>query len=98
MKVMSTGACVPLTTEYGIPMFEPWYCPDPKSACIPTLDPMKLMMAVRVRIHRRAGNILVPEAIAAEGTKPIEAGALSRAHRAAGALVVAPTAGPATAA
>ena len=45
MKVILTGACVPLTTEYGMPIFEPWYCPEPKSACMPTLDPMKLMMA-----------------------------------------------------
>ena len=43
---MLTGACVPPTTEYGIPIVEPWYCPEPKSACIPTPDPMKLMMAL----------------------------------------------------
>ena len=41
---------------------------------------------VRVRIHGRAGNILVPKIVAAEGTKSVEAGALSRAHCAASAL------------
>ena len=49
----------------------------------------------RVRIHRRAGNILVPEIVAAEGTKSVEAGALSGAHRAASALVFAARAGTA---
>jgi hypothetical protein len=39
-----------------------------------------------IRIHRRPGNILVPEIVAAEGSKSIEAGALPGAHRAAGAL------------
>src|SRR5450432_257628 len=36
--------------------------------------------AIRVRIHGRAGNILVPEVVAAKGTEPVKAGALSGAH------------------
>src|SRR4051812_28768911 len=43
---MPTGVWDPLTTEYGIPIFEPWYCPEPKSACMPMAGPMKLMIAL----------------------------------------------------
>ena len=43
---------------------------------------------IRVRVYGRAGNILVPKVVAAKGTEPVEAGALSGAHRSAGALGV----------
>ena len=44
-----------------------------------------------IRIHGRAGNILVPKIVAAEGTKSVEAGALSGAHCAASALASRPS-------
>ena len=67
---MLTGAWVPLTTEYGIPIFEPWYSPDPKSACIPTVGPMKLMMAAEFGSTGEAEISWFQRLSLAKGRKP----------------------------
>ena len=89
MKVTLTGVCVPLTTEYGIPIIEPWYRPDPKSACIPAVGPMKLMMALEFGSTGEPEISWFQRLSLPKGRKPLRLAALSCAHRTAGALGVA---------
>ena len=86
------------TTEYGMPIFEPWYCPDPKSACIPTLDPMKLMMASEFGSTGEAEISLFQRLSLLKGRKPLRLAPCPALIALQALWIVAPTAGPAAAA
>ncbi len=52
-------------------MFEPWYCPEPKSGCNPTLGPMKVIMASEFASTREAEMSLFQELSLANGRNPL---------------------------
>ena len=72
VKFTGICACCAFATVYGIPIVEPWYSPEPKSACRPIVPPMKLMIAVELESTVAVEMSLFQRLADEKGTKPFK--------------------------